>query len=1092
MKGAGLLGQIGVGVALLLLALLGEGTGFPTGMATGTSGQEGCGLNATCFAANLANCSNSSYTLNNNTITLEFSTLQGNSTHCIVKGNIKNSSRQELIGTKEECLFPKGSYNASSFWGYYNQNIFEICNGSYIESLSPEKGESNAFLSIYFPEELSLHQQNSRLIIRAEIKANSSHLYLGEYFLGFFSGDGWKKANALKYEDYAGSPNRSTNLTLEWNSSQANISQASGIHNISLLVEANLSHSEGRISVSDTITLRVNASGHEGHQPGPDMYEPDDNMGHTNISAYSYKGLLPAGVPIERTIHYGNDTDYFHLNVSKGLLYIITAENYTNSLDLDMKLFNESGKAIDCESHRSLLKKHVAYFPAEYAGTVVVRMKGIKSTGGYSVKAVQLIDMDHDGYTPGFGEAEDCNDNSAEVRPLVSGRHIRSSIRPCNREYSGFMEGLNVTKSGISIDCSGVGVRGAMKGSLFTAMGISDIEISNCRIENFSIGIRLENCTGCSVSGSEISKGKVGIYAVGSSFRALNNTLNNNSGYGLMAERSQEFEVSSSSMEHNGYYGIIITSSEEGVVKDSAIRGNAKRGVVIEDSKGITIEDTEIGMGQECGIEVNKAEDIEIRDNNISGNSDGILIYRGREVRVKRNIIAPNNRSAVRITAESEDIRINWNRLFGSANMTLVNMQPREIDATKNYWDSEGESSIRLSILDYYDSVYYGKAAYSPWLAEPENYSALVYGTNWTECNDGIDNDIDGLIDSEDSGCTGPDDDDENITFLPQQKAGNETDEGNGTSNLGGACEEAWVCSEWGECGPDSVRSRECVDENKCGTEHSKPEEYGVCQHMLDEDLCSNGRLDRGEIMVDCGGKCGPCEKKVPVTEEPSESKGIGYALPAIIIISCIALISTAGLFIGLRGRHHGFGRGTMPGPKELPELVTPPEKKAEDYAKRCLINGFSSEDVRKKLVLAGWKPEKALELIRKSEWALRLRVFVEGMHLKGYPSEGIRQMLVSSGWESDEAAKIVEAVVARKKLETLVKKPGNGIPKSSLYRARWKHKYQLANQAIRKSFEAMPSGRPDIPPKIIKDDMKSGKGYRLDEESGSFRLRAG
>ena len=35
-------------------------------------------------------------------------------------------------------------------------------------------------------------------------------------------------------------------------------------------------------------------------------------------------------------------------------------------------------------------------------------------------------------------------------------------------------------------------------------------------------------------------------------------------------------------------------------------------------------------------------------------------------------------------------------------------------------------------------------------------------------------------------------------------------------------CEEEWMCTDWGLC-EDGIKTRECNDQNKCGTETNKP-----------------------------------------------------------------------------------------------------------------------------------------------------------------------------------------------------------------------------------------------------------------------------
>ncbi len=80
------------------------------------------------------------------------------------------------------------------------------------------------------------------------------------------------------------------------------------------------------------------------------------------------------------------------------------------------------------------------------------------------------------------------------------------------------------------------------------------------------------------------------------------------------------------------------------------------------------------------------------------------------------------------------------------------------------------------------------------------------------QCRDGVDNDMDGLKDyPSDPGCL----------------SANDNDELNAK-----ACQERWICDEWGECS-DGVQTRECADTNNCGSYESRP--------ALEQECFQNG-----------------------------------------------------------------------------------------------------------------------------------------------------------------------------------------------------------------------------------------------------------
>ncbi len=78
-----------------------------------------------------------------------------------------------------------------------------------------------------------------------------------------------------------------------------------------------------------------------------------------------------------------------------------------------------------------------------------------------------------------------------------------------------------------------------------------------------------------------------------------------------------------------------------------------------------------------------------------------------------------------------------------------------------------------------------------------------------------------------------------------------------------GKCEERWVCSNWSSC-KNGIQTRQCVDENKCGTELRKPLETQPCTAKEREETSmlptgffsyySRYSVTLGTILVALGG----------------------------------------------------------------------------------------------------------------------------------------------------------------------------------------------------------------------------------------------
>lgn len=70
-------------------------------------------------------------------------------------------------------------------------------------------------------------------------------------------------------------------------------------------------------------------------------------------------------------------------------------------------------------------------------------------------------------------------------------------------------------------------------------------------------------------------------------------------------------------------------------------------------------------------------------------------------------------------------------------------------------------------------------------------------------------------------------------------------------------CTESWTCTEWGYC-VDGQQTRTCTDQNNCGTTYNKPVEIQACSAV---SFCGDGVCDPDEDCkcVDCDGKRAQC-----------------------------------------------------------------------------------------------------------------------------------------------------------------------------------------------------------------------------------------
>jgi hypothetical protein len=117
-------------------------------------------------------------------------------------------------------------------------------------------------------------------------------------------------------------------------------------------------------------------------------------------------------------------------------------------------------------------------------------------------------------------------------------------------------------------------------------------------------------------------------------------------------------------------------------------------------------------------------------------------------------------------------------------------------------------------------------------------------------------------------------------------------------------CAERWACGDWGACTEAGVQTRTCNDLAKCGSEERKPETVQPCEY----DFCHDGKKNRDELGIDCGGSCRECteeeEKEAKqrrslltgeaITVQPYEPPNPMYILPLLLLL--MLLIAVIGL----------------------------------------------------------------------------------------------------------------------------------------------------------------------------------------------------
>ena len=207
-------------------------------------------------------------------------------------------------------------------------------------------------------------------------------------------------------------------------------------------------------------------------------------------------------------------------------------------------------------------------------------------------------------------------------------------------------------------------------------------------------------------------------------------------------------------------------------------------------------------------------------------------------------------------------------------------------------------------------------------------------------CNDGKDNDCDGLIDNADTSC------------------------GDGP----GICNPSWSCTAWSPdpCQIGETQTRTCTDSNNCGVLTNKPLESRVFSGVHDYggvDSDNDGLPDEWEYSYfgnlyqgpnddfDNDGYTNAQEYAKGTNPKVSDRAG-GGGLTTILLVVLIVLIVAGGIifaYFKLKGKKKSskqFQSG----------FIGTSNKELVDYVKKSREYGMGDDEIKSKLLEAGWK----------------------------------------------------------------------------------------------------------------------------------------
>lgn len=155
------------------------------------------------------------------------------------------------------------------------------------------------------------------------------------------------------------------------------------------------------------------------------------------------------------------------------------------------------------------------------------------------------------------------------------------------------------------------------------------------------------------------------------------------------------------------------------------------------------------------------------------------------------------------------------------------------------------------------------------------------------------------------------------------------------TSSEGEECVEDWICDVWSECSAGQ-QTRDCVDQNACGTELLKPAEVKACEEVV--------------VVVET-----PPEilappplppEPVKLVKKPEPESSLWLWILLVFVILLIVAVSVFAFFYFFR-KESAAGKSFMSADRLVPLRA---------YVRKTKAMGYTDAQVRGVLAKAGWK----------------------------------------------------------------------------------------------------------------------------------------
>jgi len=205
------------------------------------------------------------------------------------------------------------------------------------------------------------------------------------------------------------------------------------------------------------------------------------------------------------------------------------------------------------------------------------------------------INTDVEAVTP--TQVYDCDgDSSADGERLVLTKDIRLD-EDC----------IVISHDNVTLDCNGFMIDGVSDTGIGVKVMADGVTVKNCTIRNFSIGIKLENSDGSTITKNTLTLNDLGIdLESGSEDNTITaNTSIANDVFGIRIVSSNFNKIARNTLENNLFDGIRISNSDNNIIRLNNATANSLVGItLLDDADSNTIKKNTSNNNGRDGISV--------------------------------------------------------------------------------------------------------------------------------------------------------------------------------------------------------------------------------------------------------------------------------------------------------------------------------------------------------------------------------------------------------------------------------------------------------------------------------------------------------